>query len=111
MEVIEGKQADCLLSPLWPQCFRLPAGPVIGGAKGVPPPFARPTAARIALVTSLEPSVELLTDEAAREATVKNALDEHEKDMQVRPLMSERLHFTVCIPIVCVFVHETTGRK
>ena len=50
----------------------------------MPPTFARPTAARIALVTSLEPATELLTDKGARESTVQHALDEHEKEMQVR---------------------------
>lgn len=32
----------------------------------------------------MEPATEMLTDKGARESTVKHALEEHEKDMQVR---------------------------
>jgi hypothetical protein len=74
---------EVLVTSLNPAIFcRLPAS-LSEGAKIAPPSFARPTAARIALVTSQEPSVEALTDSHAREATVKQAMDEHEKDLQV----------------------------
>jgi hypothetical protein len=50
------------------------------------PAFARPTASRIALTTSREPTVEMIHDSLARESRIAKALKEHERTLQTERL-------------------------